>query len=286
MSPEIWNGQSRFPRQHFRLSRGFSSSSHLFSGAAKPPRRVTGAAPPTTPRAATTWSAAAPKARPKPKPSVASSATSHESSTHPPTTTTCLTAPRSINLRACLTPDCSNFADGRELAWIEYGAVDGSPVMAFHGSGGTRHYFAEPGGCRGAKGRSTHRARPARLRSQHVRPRRTYETWTRDIDQLADHLGLDRFGYSATPPVARTPRRARGSSAIGSSAVRSVSGTAPPHANVAEQGTFRVNRMPATSLRRLLQDSRPSCSAAGVATGAACARQGAPPDGIPHLPRL
>ena len=33
-------------------------------------------------------------------------------------------------------------ADGRELAWIEYGAVDGSPVMAFHGSGGTRHHFA------------------------------------------------------------------------------------------------------------------------------------------------
>jgi pimeloyl-ACP methyl ester carboxylesterase len=32
--------------------------------------------------------------------------------------------------------------DRRDLAWIEYGVPDGLPVMAFHGSPGTRLFFA------------------------------------------------------------------------------------------------------------------------------------------------
>lgn len=133
--------------------------------------------------------------------------------------------------------------DGRELAWIEYGAVDGSPVMAFHGSGGTRHHFASQADVAAGKGvRLIAPDRPGYGHSTYD-PRRTYETWTCDVARLADHLGLERFavlGHSAGGPNAAACARFLGDRLVGCAVV---SGFAPPDAKVSMQGTLRINRI-------------------------------------------
>ena len=112
-------------------------------------------------------------------------------------------------------------ADGRELAWIEYGVGDGAPVLAFHGSPGTRYHFASLTDVAARKGaRLIAPDRPGYGHSTYD-PARSYESWARDVGQLTDHLGIDRFAGSVIPAVDRTPQGAQDSSGIASSAVPS-----------------------------------------------------------------
>ena len=92
--------------------------------------------------------------------------------------------------------------DGRTLAWAEYGASDGVPVLLFHGTPGSR---------------LDHDAfdRPTRIRlivpdrpgfgMSDPQPGRRLVEWPDDVAQLADALGLGRFhvaGISGGGPYA------------------------------------------------------------------------------------
>ena len=88
--------------------------------------------------------------------------------------------------------------DGRELSYAEYGAPSGTPVLYFHGIPGSRldpELFAERS-CKRHPCRSSDR--PGSGRSS---PRRRWSLldWVRDVVELADTLGIERFavlGYS------------------------------------------------------------------------------------------
>src|SRR5438309_1703719 len=74
-------------------------------------------------------------------------------------------------------------------------------------------------------------------------PGRTYETWARDVGQLADHLGLDRFavlGHSSGGPNAAACARFLGDRLVGCAIV---SGPAPPEAKVTKDEMLRANRI-------------------------------------------
>jgi pimeloyl-ACP methyl ester carboxylesterase len=88
--------------------------------------------------------------------------------------------------------------DGRELAWLEYGQPDGVPVIAFHGSPGTRYLFAPDADVAARRGvRLIAPDRPGYGHST-FHAARSFESWARDVEQLADHLGLDRFSVLGT----------------------------------------------------------------------------------------
>jgi pimeloyl-ACP methyl ester carboxylesterase len=111
--------------------------------------------------------------------------------------------------------------DGRELAWIEYGVQEGAPPFGFHGSPGTCHHFAGLAEVAARKGvRLIAPDRPGYGHSTY-HPARSYESWARDVGQLADHLGIDRFAVFVIPAVDRTLQGVHGSLVIGSSAVPS-----------------------------------------------------------------
>lgn len=85
-------------------------------------------------------------------------------------------------------------ADGRTLGYAEYGDPTGRPVFFFHGTPGTRHL-----------GRATHSiARTHGLRLlcpdrpgfglSDFQPDRSIPGWPADVVELADALGLERFG--------------------------------------------------------------------------------------------
>jgi pimeloyl-ACP methyl ester carboxylesterase len=134
-------------------------------------------------------------------------------------------------------------ADGRELAWIEYGSPDGVPVLAFHGSPGTRCFFAPQAETAARNGmRLIAPDRPGYGHSTY-HPGRTYETWARDVGRLADHLGVDRFavlGHSSGGPNAAGCARFLGDRLVGCAIV---SGPAPPEANISKHGMLRTNRI-------------------------------------------
>jgi pimeloyl-ACP methyl ester carboxylesterase len=142
-------------------------------------------------------------------------------------------------------PDTRLFelADGRELAWSEYGFGEGAPVVAFHGSPGTRHQFEPLSDTAARKGvRLIAPDRPGYGHSTYD-PSRTYESWARDVGQLADHLGLDRFGtigYSSGGPNAAGCARFLGDRLTGCAIV---SGLAPPEAQVSKHAMLRMNRI-------------------------------------------
>jgi len=131
-------------------------------------------------------------------------------------------------------------ADGRELAWIEYGLPSGAPVVAFHGSPGSRHFFAPLADTAARKGvRLIAPDRPGYGHSTY-HPARTYETWAGDVSQLADHLGVDRFaviGHSSGGPNAAGCARFLGDRIVGCAIV---SGVAPPEAEVSKHEMSRI----------------------------------------------
>ncbi len=98
-----------------------------------------------------------------------------------------------------------NLADGRRLAFCEYGVSQGKPVFYFHGWPGSRleARLAEPT-ARRFNARLIAVDRPGFGRSD-FKKRRTLLDWPEDIGQLADALGLDRFsvaGVSGGGPYA------------------------------------------------------------------------------------
>ena len=144
-------------------------------------------------------------------------------------------------------PDTRLFelSDGRELAWVNFGAIDGAPVVAFHGSPGTRHDFAPWDEAAAAAGvRLIALDRPGYGHST-FHAARSFESQARDVDQLADRLGLDQFGvvgWSSGGPNVSACARFLGDRLVGCAIV---SGPAPLEADVSKEA------MP--SLIRILQ---------------------------------
>ncbi|WP_439025801.1 alpha/beta fold hydrolase [Haloarchaeobius sp. DT45] len=96
-------------------------------------------------------------------------------------------------------------ADGRTLAFAEYGDLDGRPVFAFHGLPGSRHFggfYADTATAAGL--RIVVPDRPGYGESSPKRDR-TLTGWADDVVDLADHLDIDEFavcGFSAGGPHA------------------------------------------------------------------------------------
>ena len=90
--------------------------------------------------------------------------------------------------------------DGRTFGYAEYGVSTGSPVFHFHGSGSSR---LEKPASENILIRLDIRFisvdRPGHGLSDY-QPERRLMDWPKDIMQLADHLGLEKFyvsGHSA-----------------------------------------------------------------------------------------
>lgn len=96
-------------------------------------------------------------------------------------------------------------ADGRTLGYAEYGDANGKPLMFFHGGGGSRllcELLHEAALRRGV--RVIAPDRPGMGLSD-PQPRRRLLDWPKDVVQLADSLGVQRFatmGFSAGAPHA------------------------------------------------------------------------------------
>jgi pimeloyl-ACP methyl ester carboxylesterase len=74
-------------------------------------------------------------------------------------------------------------------------------------------------------------------------PARSFESWARDVGQLADHLGVDRFavlGHSSGGPNAAACARFLCDRLVGCAIV---SGPAPPQAKVPKDALLRTNRI-------------------------------------------
>ena len=134
-------------------------------------------------------------------------------------------------------------ADGRDLAWREFGTSNGAPVFALHGSPGSHANFApiaDAAACEGV--RLIALDRPGYGHST-FDPGRTYERSAADIGELADHLNLEEFGVvgwsSGGPNASSCARYLRGR--VSGCAI--VSGPAPPEGKVSAEGTMRANRI-------------------------------------------
>ncbi|HXY86683.1 MAG TPA: alpha/beta hydrolase [Gaiellaceae bacterium] len=133
--------------------------------------------------------------------------------------------------------------DGRRLGYAEYGKQDGRPGFYFHGHPGCRlePRFADADAA-GAGIRVIALDRPGCGLSD-FQPGRTLLDWPRDVRDVADELGLDRFsvlGVSGGGPYAlacahELPDRVAG--------VGVVSGVAPYDAPGATEGMRRRNRV-------------------------------------------
>src|SRR3954469_25189262 len=107
---------------------------------------------------------------------------------------TCIVAPPPASgapmpdVTAAAPPDQEHrLADGRALAYCEYGVPDGSPVFFFHGLPGSRidaRVIAHE--ARSAGLRLIAADRPGMGRSDPVRGKRTYGGWAHDVAHLAD----------------------------------------------------------------------------------------------------
>ena len=86
---------------------------------------------------------------------------------------------------------------GRRLAYAEWGAPDGFPVVHFHGMPGSRLETHAPAGLYALLGiRFITVDRPGYGGSDPL-PGRSLLDWPADVAALADHLGLERFGLTA-----------------------------------------------------------------------------------------
>src|SRR6266545_918873 len=97
--------------------------------------------------------------------------------------------------------------DGRALSFNDVGPRDGWPIFYFHGvpSAATEwHMWAHENLCRETHSRLVAVDRPG-TGSSSFQPDRRLSDWPRDIEALADGLGIDRFsvlGYSGGGPYA------------------------------------------------------------------------------------
>lgn len=95
-----------------------------------------------------------------------------------------------------LNDDAFQLADGRTLAWDEYGDAGGTALFWFHGLPGSRRLGAMLDSAARAAGlRVISPDRPGFGKSTYDGQRR-FESWPDDVRQLADHLAVDRFHVS------------------------------------------------------------------------------------------
>jgi pimeloyl-ACP methyl ester carboxylesterase len=114
--------------------------------------------------------------------------------------------------------------DGRQLAFTEWGAADGRPVMFFHGIPGSRLWCPDEDAVSAAGVRLILPDRPGIGRSD-VLEKRTLDDWPKDVVALADALGLTTIGVigcsgggtSAAACAALIPERLRGVALVVSS---------------------------------------------------------------------
>ena len=138
--------------------------------------------------------------------------------------------------------DVIELADGRRLAYAEYGDAEGKPIFLFHGLPGSRlSWGLLPGEPIPAGHRVIAPDRPGYGRSG-SKPGRSLLDWSDDVAQLADALGIERFaivGVSGGGPGAlacawKMPERL--------TSVGAVSSPAPTNAPGAFEGMSRTNR--------------------------------------------
>jgi pimeloyl-ACP methyl ester carboxylesterase len=138
--------------------------------------------------------------------------------------------------------DVIELADGRRLAYAEYGNADGKPVFLFHGLPGSRlSWGLLPGEPIPAGLRVIAPDRPGYGRSD-SKPGRSLLDWADDVAQLADALEIGRFaivGVSGGGPGAlacawKIPERL--------TSVGVVSSPAPTDAPGVFEGMSRTNR--------------------------------------------
>jgi pimeloyl-ACP methyl ester carboxylesterase len=97
--------------------------------------------------------------------------------------------------RAELRDETIRLADGRRLAFAEWGDTNGSPVLYFHAVPGSRLWFDEQAtASRGVRLITVDR--PGYGRSD-PKEEATLLTWVDDVEQLAHALGLARFAVVA-----------------------------------------------------------------------------------------
>jgi pimeloyl-ACP methyl ester carboxylesterase len=141
--------------------------------------------------------------------------------------------------------------DGRTLAWAELGDPAGFPVLAFHGTPGTHHQVTVDDAPMRATGvRFIAPDRPGYGASTYA-PKRTLPEWADDVRQLADHLGLERFGVvglSGGGPHAAVCARFLGDRVT---AVAILSGIGPVAEPGTEAGMMPANRLFVRVSRRL-----------------------------------
>lgn len=84
--------------------------------------------------------------------------------------------------------------DGRNLGFCEYGKPDGIPLLLFHGTPGSRKFgrFENVSWIEKFGLRIITPERPGYGMSDPA-PGRKINDWATDVEELADHLGLDRF---------------------------------------------------------------------------------------------
>lgn len=154
--------------------------------------------------------------------------------------------------------------DGRTLSWCEYGPADGTPVLLFHGTPGSRlehDPFERP-----TRVRTIVPDRPGFGGSSPLPGRRLVD-WPTDVAQLADVLGLDRFhvgGISGGGPyalvcAAMMPERVLG--------VGSICGVGPLSMPELRDGMNEQNRMSDEMARNAPEMLFEFCE--GVAAGVA-----------------
>jgi alpha/beta hydrolase family protein len=97
-------------------------------------------------------------------------------------------------------------ADGRRLAYTEWGDPNGSPLLYFHGYPASRLMCPDERATLSAGVRLIAPDRPGVGRSD-VQEGRTIADWPADVDSLADALGIDRFPASAFQREVPTPPR-------------------------------------------------------------------------------
>lgn len=140
--------------------------------------------------------------------------------------------------------------DRRDLAWIEVGDPSGTPVIALHGSPGRGMDFAVYHATASKCGvRLIGVDRPGYGHSAY-QPRRSLSDWPGDVSQLADHLGLARFGvigHSAGGPHALACARYLSARLLGCGVL---SGLAPQAHTPITQGMLLSNRIQTALYRR------------------------------------
>jgi pimeloyl-ACP methyl ester carboxylesterase len=133
--------------------------------------------------------------------------------------------------------------DGRTLAWGEQGDPAGRPVLALHGTPGSRHHMLlHPEAAAAAGARLIAPDRPGYGAST-FHARRTFRDFADDMSELADHLGLDRFAVAGLSGGGPHALACAAFLAPRVTAVSLLSGIGPVSEKGSEAGMMRANRV-------------------------------------------